>query len=273
MAANSLNQIAKRAGVDGGWRELYEKNRTQVGSLAGGAQDIAEDISSNVNVPEETFRERYAWDDFFPDYAVRQFAESQVNPEYNRIARQRLGTFDRDIGQSGAWRTGEAMNERQNVLDEIDRSRKAAVQDYIGGQEQLFRDWYNREMESYMTDPSKYVMTGYEDEDWYRATQGANKNVDPGTRYSRWLKEMGYDISPKYENVDFQEGYNYGGYGAQAGGQDPYNPITYKARKGKNIFDIGIGTRPNIFNKSFMQPFQDLYQSKERRPGFNPINF
>lgn len=214
--ATNLASIQKELGVDGGWQDLYRMNKSVVNNPqllsqaynTQGSQsfdpiaEVVNPIVENIKTPEETFREKYPMEQFMPDPAIMQFAEQQVNPEYYRMAREQLGGYDTGANISGAYRTGESMRGRQAMLDQVDRERKGAMQEYIQAQKNLFNDWYSAEMQSYMTDPSKYVMTGYENQPWYMGTGGSSAYNEQGQPL--------YDYS--YNPVDFQSYFQYGGY-------------------------------------------------------------
>ncbi len=195
QGGDSLSAIARKLGLSS-WQELYNANREIIGSNANyirpgqtltipgtqtnysvtnndPAQQIASGITANIKTPEKNFSELYPSSSLFPVQSMQQFAESQVNPEYLREAQAKTSAYDTGANISGAYRTGESALQRQSLLDSIERARKAEATGYVTTQSDLFNDWYNREMLSYSTDPSKYVMTGYENQPWYTDVKAA----------------------------------------------------------------------------------------------------
>jgi len=183
---DSLSAIAKKLGISGGWQELYNVNKSVVGSnpnliyagqkLTYGSptsstskagttktksQEVAESIAKQVGPTKEAFYKRFGTEqELIPTASLQQFAAEQVNPEAFRQAVTQTRDYDWQAAQKGLMRSGYGMTQREALLDELERSRREQVEQYMTTQKDLFTDWYGQQMRQYMEseDPSGYQL-------------------------------------------------------------------------------------------------------------------
>lgn len=232
---DSLSKIASKLGLKS-WQDLYNQNKQVVGSnphriyagqkLTYGSpapapapvQTVAPapapaPVAPSVQIGQtlaapiaqmtrENFINKYGPEDALrPDAMFSAVAEERVNPEMLRQATQSVLGYDRAFNAGGGYLSGRMQLDRQGYIDNLERARKEATNQYVQSQNQLFNTWYNKEMESYMNSkaPDEYTMKEY--------------GIDvPST-----LPE--YDSSKKYEyqpSMNISDIFKYGGYRAPA---------------------------------------------------------
>lgn len=197
-SGDSLSKIYKSLGYDS-WQELwnswksssrsgnanlifpgeqipYKATSTQSTSSTTSApqsnttpsQDLVEPVVENIPTRDQ-FAQRFGTlDELTPEAVFTQFGEQQVSPTYYRQASAALRNIMRAASASGAYRVGQTNTEIRNQLNDIEAARKAAVSEYVNAQKDVFGDWYNAEMESYMNAPNpaqwvldEFDLTGY----------------------------------------------------------------------------------------------------------------
>jgi|GEM_PF-4473846 len=96
------------------------------------------------------------YDKIFNPNQINSLAESQINPEIRRQGEQARVGQDRGFAQSGAYRSGVAIGDRQRMVDSFERSRKEQVSQFTGNIDNALTDWYNRQSQTYYKNPSKF---------------------------------------------------------------------------------------------------------------------
>lgn len=234
---DTLQSIAKKKGYSN-WKDLWNSNVSTLKAnfaktgnylLKGGTINLPSSSSSfNVKASGTTpskaiaktlgtdqtrqgFEKRFGMEQQLrPDAAFTQVAEENVNPEQLRLANKTISGYDLGLSTSGAWRTGQGMLDRGNLVNDLERQRKEAVNAFIQPQRELFSNWYNKELEAYGTskNPNKYTLSKF--------------NVDlPGVP-----AQVMSPSSTKYQyNTPFNYGnlFKYGGYSAKA---NPFGTVT-----------------------------------------------
>jgi hypothetical protein len=117
------------------------------------SQQLADTVAQEVPTREQ-FASRFgSLDELTPDAAFKQFAEQQVTPDYYRTANNALRDMSRQAAVSGSYRVGQTRSAMEGQLNDIEKARKYAVDQYAQQQKDLYGDWYNAEMQSYMNAP------------------------------------------------------------------------------------------------------------------------
>ncbi len=104
--------------------------------------------------------------DNFLDPLINQLAESQINPEIQRMRDRELTSYGQQLGQSGGYRSGVGLNQREGILNNIERQRKEQVGGYYSTLKNQIAPYYNQLYNDYMKNPSNFVapkMTSYND--------------------------------------------------------------------------------------------------------------
>lgn len=229
---DTIQSIAKKLGMKD-WKALWNANRatlqanyaktgnyllrgkdisTKLGGSTGysvkttttPSQKIAKGIAKN-DFSRAGFEKKYGTEQQLrPEAAFLQVAEQQVNPEAIRNARKQVGAYDMGLSQSGAYRTGAGMKERQGVVDQLERERKTMVNQYLQQQNDLFSRWYNKELEAYGTskNPTKFTLSKF----------GVNIPGLDQTQYTP-KKNSGYNYNTPFQ---YNNMFGYGAYGNNA---------------------------------------------------------
>lgn len=217
----TLQSLAKRMGMKN-WKNLLARNKTILYNK-NGTLKAGQKLNTNViltpgekiakNVPDQSregFEKKYGLErDLRPEAAFQQIAEEQVNPEQLRIARNSINAYDMGMSQSGAWRTGGAMRQRVDLLNQLERQRKEAVNAFIEPQRELFNQWYNKELEAYgkSKTPNTYTLSKF----GIDIPGVSQQTITPGEKYS-------YATPFDYKKVF--------GYGAYGGNIPTYGALT-----------------------------------------------
>lgn len=236
VPGDSLSKIASKLGLKS-WQDLYNQNKSVVGSnpnliypgqvLTYGSTAPASSSSGSSSTSTKTtttvvpsqqigttlaepvsqmtrdnFIKKYGTEDVLrPDAIFRAVAEERVNPEMLREATAGVVDYDRAFNRGGGYLSGRMQLARQGYINSLERARKEAYNTYIQSQNQLFNEWYNKEMEQYMNSkaPSEYTMKSF------------------GVEVPSTLPE--YDSGKQYEYtpaMDISSLFKYGGYAAPA---------------------------------------------------------
>jgi len=106
----------------------------------------------------KSFNEVLPFDTVFNDNLVTGLAESQINPEIQRQSYDSMNNLNRNLAQSGAYRTGGANYQRGSLSDAYERQRKEQVGQFSGQIKNYATDWYNRQYEDYNKNPAMFAM-------------------------------------------------------------------------------------------------------------------
>lgn len=220
QAGDTLSSIAKKLGVKN-WRDIYNANlkiiknpnmiyKGQTLSIPGGkgstakaqtpSQQIASQYAKTVEDPTRTgFEKKYGLEsEIRPDEAFMQFAEQQVNPYMLDLAQKQVREFDWSSAISGASASGMNTANRGDLVNQLNSDRLNQINSYIKTQNDLFSNWYNKELNAYTTakNPSKYQLGKFGIN-----VGGKTQNLTPTkTQYTY--------ASP----IDYQKQFAYGGY-------------------------------------------------------------
>lgn len=218
---DTLEKIAKKLGVKN-WRDLWnmnvktlKANHAKTGNYLLKGQKITTSAAKTGGSPSQQTGAKYAnkvedptrqgfekkfglEGELRPDESFMQFAEQQVNPEALRQAQEQVRGFDWSAAISGASASGMNNLSRGNLINNLDRQRQTQINQFVGSQKDLFSNWYNKELNSYMTakNPSKYQLGKYGIN-----VGGATQNVTPNKNQYTYQ-------SP----INYQNQFAYGGY-------------------------------------------------------------
>lgn len=104
------------------------------------------------------FSEVLPFEKLFSRDLITGLAESQINPEIKRAKERELYNLNTGLASTGAFRSGRAGLQRQNLADAFERQRKEQVGSFVGNIKDYTTDYYNRMAESYYKNPSQFVM-------------------------------------------------------------------------------------------------------------------
>ena len=237
-SGDTLSSLYKKLGYKT-WQDLYNANKQVIGNNpnliyagqvynyagSGGSSSttgapstgIGTTIAAAVEDPtRENFIKKYGREEDYidaegnlvqglrPDEMFMAAGEERVNPEQMRIASQQMKNMDwqRAIGGGGGRVSGSTLLARQNAMNQLERQRKEAVNEYVQSQNQLYNTWYNTEMANYMKSkaPSAYQMNKFGVEmPTFTSPTGATPTS--------------YGYTPA---VDFTKTFNLGGYSRPA---------------------------------------------------------
>jgi hypothetical protein len=139
-------------------QNIWLWNQIQKGNTGAPAQ--SSEAVSGIPTPtaRTPFSEVLPFDKIFNPNLVTSLAESQVSPDIDRRYATDRRMLDQNLAASGAWRSGLAGVNRQNLSDTTERSRKEGVQGFTDVIKNYANDWYNRQYEQYNKNPSGFVM-------------------------------------------------------------------------------------------------------------------
>jgi len=217
---DTLEKIAKRLGVKS-WRDLWNLNvktlkanyaktgnyllkgqTLQTTAVKNGtpSQQVGASYASKVEDPtRQTFINKYGSEaDLRPDESFQQFAEQQVNPYMIEQAQKQVRGFDWSSAISGASASGMNQVTRSDLVNQLNSDRLNQINNYINTQNDLFSNWYNKELDAYgkAKNPSKYQLGKFGIN-----VGGTTQNLTPTkTQYS-------YQSPVNYQNM-----FGYGNY-------------------------------------------------------------
>ncbi len=113
-----------------------------------------------IPVPEArtAFSELLPYERVFNKSLITGLAESQINPEINRLKYEAFQNLTGDLARSGAYRTGRGAQAQERLSNQIERQRKEQTQSFMDSIGGYTTDWYNRQQENYYKNPSAFVM-------------------------------------------------------------------------------------------------------------------
>jgi len=177
QSGDTLSQIGARFGLNyndiASRNNITNPNRIYVGQNLNlrSPQQLAPMInqpSQVPNIPVPTNRE--AFSKILPanylDSLINQLAQSQVNPEINRTRDASLTNYYRQIGRSGGYKSGVALQNKENILNSIERQRAEQIGSFDSSLRTRASDSYNRLYENYYKNPGSFVApkaTTYDD--------------------------------------------------------------------------------------------------------------
>lgn len=218
---DTLESIAKKLGVKN-WRDLWnlnvkalKANYAKTGNYLLKGQNLSTKAAKGGGSPSfqvgsqyankvadptrQGFEKKFGMQDVLrPDEAFMQFAEQQVNPEALRLAQEQVRGFDWSSAISGASASGMNNLNRTGMINSLDRQRQTQINDYVENQRNLFSNWYDKQVQDYMTakNPSKYQLGKFGIN-----VGGTTQNLTPSTTQYSYT-------SP----IDYQRQFAYGGY-------------------------------------------------------------
>lgn len=90
---------------------------------------------------------------------LNQFAQSQANPEINRLKWTGMYNQLANQAQQGGLRFGGAVAQQNALADQYERQRKELTQQFYGAGKSNLTNYYNDLMGEYYTDPNKFQYT------------------------------------------------------------------------------------------------------------------
>ena len=104
------------------------------------------------------FSQVMPFDKVFKPDLINNLATSQLRPEINRNKREDLRNLNRGLARSGAYRTGHAGLQRQNLADAYSRNLKEQRSSYTNQMRDWLTNWYNQQSQNYYRNPVSYTM-------------------------------------------------------------------------------------------------------------------
>lgn len=162
-------QLYERLGAPmGGYRGTYDQNiwlLNQINKGNFGAPRPKPVVASSPKPkpivapkPLTPFSKLLPFERVFREQDLNALASSQIDPEINRARDLSRNDQDRGFAQSGAFRTGVAIAEKQRLLDNFERQRKEQSNQFTGNIKNALTDWYNKQSETYYKNPSRFKM-------------------------------------------------------------------------------------------------------------------
>lgn len=218
---DTLESISKKLGVKN-WRDLWNLNlktlkanyaktgnyllkgqsiSTKAAAKGGGSPStqVGSQYANKVADPtRQGFEKKFGMQDALrPDEAFMQFAEQQVNPEALRVAQEQVRGFDWSSAISGASASGMNDLNRTGLIDSLDRQRRTQISDYTNTQNDLFGNWYDKQVDAYMRakNPSKYQLGKFGIN-----VGGTTQNLTPSTSQYTYASPINYQQQFAYGN-------------------------------------------------------------------------
>ena len=192
--------IAKRL-VLSGWQELYNRNKSVIGSnptlIRPGqvliyGNDSSSSSPSTTTTPSTTsspstttspsttvgnilaatvedptrqncIKKYGTMESLMPTAMFNALGEQMVNPYELQNATRAMEEYDRNFARMGGYRSRGLQAMRDAQIRSVDKARQEAINQFIQSQKDLFSKWYTQEMYNYQTSkvPDQYTLSKF----------------------------------------------------------------------------------------------------------------